>query len=95
MFHGTIAERASQAECLLVQVAPGAACVPQEWDNRVDCVLKLADGTVVGEMVPLSDLTDSRIRETGERLRQRAEGDDVPLLNELHSPTRIVPLRDR
>jgi hypothetical protein len=84
-----------QAEKLLGAIAPGALCVAQEWDARVDCILKLPDGTVVGEMVAATDLTESRVRDAGERLRQRAEGKAVPLVNELRPPIRIVPRRDQ
>ena len=91
MFDGNIATAAAQAEKLLSTIAPGAVCVPQEWDDRVDCVVWLSDGTVVGEMVPISDLTENRIRATGERLRQRADGLDVPLVDEIRRPIRIVP----
>jgi len=93
MFEGSLEQAAAQAEKLLGTIAPGALCVAQEWDARVDCILKLPDGTVVGEMIAASDLTASRVREAGERLRQRAEGKDVPLVNELRGPVTIVPRR--
>jgi hypothetical protein len=91
MFDGTLEDAAAQAEKLLGTIACGAICVAQEWDNRIDCVLRLSDGSIVGEMVPAKDLTESRIRATGERLRQRAAGIAVPLVNELRQPIRIVP----
>ena len=96
MRDGDYPEETAWAERLLNSIVPGAACVGQEWDSsRVDCCLKLPDGTVVGDlMVALSDLTESRIRATGERLRQRAEGIDVPLVNELQAPILIVRGRD-
>jgi hypothetical protein len=90
MFNGTIEERAEQAETLLSQVAPGAVCIAQDWDNRIDCLLKLRDGRVVGEMVAVSQLTEQRIRATGERLRQWGEGVEVPLVDELLPPVRIA-----
>jgi hypothetical protein len=90
MFKGGIDERARQAEKLLSRIVPGAICVPQEWDSRIDCLLELGDGRVVGEMVALSQLTEQRIRETGERLRQHGQGVEVPLVDELHPPVRIV-----
>jgi len=91
MFEGTIDEVAAQAQTLLASVAAGAVCVPQDWDRRIDCVLKLADGSVIGEMVGLDEVTERRIRATGERLQKRADGIEVPLVNELQSPVRIVP----
>jgi hypothetical protein len=94
MFEGTLEEAAAQAEKLLGTIAPGAMCVAQEWNARVDCILRLPDGTVVGEMVAAGELTERRVREAGERLRQRAEGKDVPLVNELRPPVRIVSRRD-
>jgi hypothetical protein len=90
MFEGTIEEAAAEAQTLLSRLAHGAVCVAQEWNDRIDCLLKLPDGSVVGEMVPVSELTESRIREAGERLRQRGEGIEVPLVNELHPPVRIT-----
>ena len=91
MFDGNLEDAAAQAEAILSAIAPGAVCVAQEWDNRVDCVIRLPDGTVVGEMVSAGDLSEARIRATGERLRQRAAGQDVPLVNELRQPIRILP----
>jgi len=94
VFEGNLEERAAQAEKLLNAIAPGAVCVAQEWDDRVDCVIRLPDGNVVGEMVAVSDLTESRVRATGERLRLRAAGQEVPLVNELRQPIKIVPRAD-
>jgi hypothetical protein len=95
MFGGTIEEIAADAEKLLSRIAPGAVCVPQEWDNRIDCILELPDGSVVGEMVPLSQLTEKRVRQSGDRLRKRREGMEVKLIDELHPPVRIVPSPQR
>jgi hypothetical protein len=91
MLEGTIDEVAAQAQRVLASVAAGAFCVPQDWNQRIDCVLKLADGSVIGEMVNLDEVTERRIRATGERLRKRAEGIEVPLVNELRPPVRILP----
>ena len=90
MFDGNLEDAAAEAEKILGTIAPGAICVAQEWDNRIDCVIRLPDGNVVGEMVSVSDLGETRIRATGERLRQRAAGQDVPLVNELRQPLRII-----
>jgi hypothetical protein len=92
MFDGSIEEAAAEAEALLSTVAPGAVCVPQGWDDRIDCLIRLGDGSVVGEMVPLRELTQSRIIATEERLRQRANGVAVPLVNEVRSPGKITGL---
>jgi hypothetical protein len=62
---GTIEEIAERAEHILGAVAPGARCVAQEWDNRIDCLIRLPDGRVVGEMVFLDKLDAKRIREAG------------------------------
>lgn len=82
-----------KAERLISSIAAGAFCTAQEWDHRLDCAIKLADGRVVGEMVALCEVNEQRLRETAERLRKRAEGGDVPLVNELRPPIRIAPLR--
>jgi hypothetical protein len=82
-----IAQRAAH---WLNEIAPGAMCIAQEWDGRIDCVIRLPDGTIVGEMVPLRDVTESRIRATGERLSQRLAGRDAALINEIRSPVRIA-----
>ena len=92
MLAGTIEEIAADAAKLLSRIAPGAVCVPQEWDNRIDCILKLPDGSVVGEMVPMSQLTEKRIRQSGDRLRKRREGIDVTLIDELRPPIRIASM---
>jgi hypothetical protein len=91
VFQGTIEQAAAEAEKLLSSIAAGARRVPQQWDQRVDCVLNLPDGSVIGEMVPLNELTERRVVATGERLLKRAQGIDVPLVNELRAPSRIFP----
>ena len=50
---------------ILAEIAPGAWCQAQEWDSRIDCGIRLPDGRVVAEMVPLSEATATRIREAG------------------------------
>jgi hypothetical protein len=75
-----------KVERLISSIAPGAFCTAQEWDSRIDCAIKLADGTVVGEMVGLNEVTEQRLREAADRLRQRVEGEDVPLVSELRPP---------
>jgi hypothetical protein len=77
-------------ERLLLEIVPNAYCIPQEWDHRLDCLVRLPDGTAIGEMIDLSELTEERIIETGRRLRNRAEGGSEPLIQEIHSPRRIV-----
>jgi len=89
MFKGSIEDGVADAEKVLSQVAPGAVCVAQEWDDRVDCLIKLADGSVVGEWVTVSQLTEARVREVGKRLRLRSEGIEVPLVNEIPPPLRV------
>lgn len=80
-----------KAERLVSSIAPGAVCTAQGWDRRIDCTIKLGDGSVVGEMVGLRDVTERRLRETGDRLRRRAQGEKVPLENELRPPVLIRP----
>ena len=80
---------AEQVDSILTQVAANSFCIAQEWDHRVDCLVRLPDGKIAGEMVSLKDLTEERLRQTGERLRRRAAGDDVELVNALWGPIRI------
>jgi hypothetical protein len=65
---GTIEEIAEKAQIILASYVSDAHCVPQEWDNRIDCVVRLPSGDVVGETVPLAEAAPSRIQEAGERL---------------------------
>jgi hypothetical protein len=90
MLTGTAEEVAEQAERILVSVAPGAWCVPQEWDRRIDCLIRLPSGAVTGEFVSLDEADEIRIRDVGEQLQQRSLGVDAPLRNELTGPLRIV-----
>jgi hypothetical protein len=67
-------------------------CIAQEWDNRIDCLLRQPNGSIItGEMVSLRDATTARIKEAGERLRKRQAGIDVVLKNELPRPIQIIP----
>ncbi|HEV2532143.1 hypothetical protein [Phenylobacterium sp.] len=81
---------AAEAERIASSVAPGAFCTAQEWDQRIDCTIKLSDGKIVGEMILLSEVTVQRVEETAERLRRRLAGENVPLMNELWPPIRII-----
>jgi hypothetical protein len=74
---------------ILAEFAPGISCIPQEWDGRVDCLVRLSDGRTIGEMIRLADLTDERLRETGERLRLAREGVDVTLVDPVLPPILI------
>ena len=87
---GTIEEIADQADRILKTVAETAYSNAQEWDSRVDCLIKLADGSVVGEMIRLDLATEQRIREAGIRLKRRRLGLPVALENELWAPIAIV-----
>jgi len=75
----------------LQELRPALCVCRKAWDNRIDCLLKLPDGSIVGEMVLVNELTERRLQATGERLQKRAEGIDVPLVNELQSPVKITP----
>ncbi len=77
------------AEELLGLPQEGAFCTVQEWDDRIDCCIKLDDGRIVGEMVPLLGLSGRVLRETGERLKQRKLGENIQLKDELWPSVRI------
>ncbi len=85
----TISDIAELAEQVLQSVAPTAFVQAQEWDNRIDCSVKLPNGSVIGEMVSLQHATEARIRDAGVRLQQRLQGIDVPLENKLLPPILI------
>jgi hypothetical protein len=91
MSRNSIEQAASEAQKALSAIAPGAFCIPQDWDNRVDCLITQPDGSVVGEMIELSELDAARLQATGKRLRMRSQGREVPLVDEIQPPTRIVP----
>ncbi|MEN3953413.1 hypothetical protein [Iodidimonas sp. SYSU 1G8] len=78
-----------KAERLVSSIAPGAACTAQEWDHRIDCTIILGDGAVVGEMIGLNEISEQRLRETGDRLKRRREGEKVALVNQLGPPVLI------
>ena len=86
---GDIEAVAEQAESILKAVAPAAYCAAQEWDSRIDCLIKLPDGSGIGEMVSLNKATEERIRRAGARLQMRLHGMPVPLENELLPPIKI------
>ena len=90
MLTGSIDEISEQAEGILKSVAPTACCQAQEWDSRIDCLIKLRDGSVAAEMIRLSEATEQRIREAGERLEKRRLGIPVILKEELMPPMTIV-----
>jgi hypothetical protein len=90
---GTVEEIAEQAEAILIgYLGRHGVCIAQGWDNRIDCLLRQPDGTIItGEVIPLREATAIRIREAGERLQKRQAGINVVLKNELRPPIRIVP----
>jgi len=83
-------QAAVEAERIAKSVLPDAFCTAQEWDQRIDCAVKLTDGQIAGEMILLSELTEPRIKETAIRLRRRLAGDDISLVNELRRPILIT-----
>jgi hypothetical protein len=87
---GTIEEVAEEAQRILRSVVPDGYCQAQEWDNRIDCMVNLSDGSFAGEMVILLEASENRIRETGERLKKRQQGLAVELKNELWPPILIA-----
>ena len=90
----TVEEAAERAAAILWSIIPDAHCEAQEWDNRIDCYI-VSDGKTIGEMILLSEVTERRIRETAERLRQRRAGIAVSLVNPLWDPIRIVRMPDK
>ena len=80
------ARLAAEAEDIVSVICARAFCTAQEWDNRLDCSLRLHDGSVIGEMISLSNLTVTRLRETASRLRRRASGEEVNLMNPILPP---------
>lgn len=94
MLEGTIEERAAQAERILSSIAPGAFCTAQEWDSRIDCAIRLADGSIAAEMIALAELSEARIIAAGERLQMKRQGIPVRLENERRPPIRIVSQGD-
>ena len=87
---GTIEEIAEKTQRIVTAIAPDAWCQEQEWDNRIDCGIKQPDGSVVFDMILLRDATESRIKESGERLLQRQKGIPVALPNEMPPAVRII-----
>ena len=86
----SIERKAARAEKLLLVSLPSAVCIAQEWDERIDCFVRMPDGSLVGEMIPIAELTNARVLATGERLKKRFNGSLEPLLNEISSPTKIT-----
>lgn len=82
-------ELVNKAELLISSIAPGAHCTAQEWDRRIDCTIKLSETSVIGERVHLTKMTEQRLTETAKRLQQRAQGDSIPLVDELRPPLLI------
>jgi hypothetical protein len=85
---------AKWADEILAEIVPSAVCVPQEWDARIDCLISLPEGRPIGEMIRLADITEERLRETGERLRLAREGVDVRLVDPILPPIRIIGVPD-
>jgi hypothetical protein len=82
-------ELATKAGELVSSVVPEAWCTAQEWDNRVDCSVKLRNGMIVGEMISLRELSRERLCETADRLRRKLAGEEVQLISEILPPTYI------
>lgn len=75
---------------IVSSICTGAFCTPQEWDQRIDCEIKLPDGSFVGEMISLSKISETRLQETAERLRRLVAGEAVSLVDALRGPTAII-----
>jgi hypothetical protein len=87
---GSIEEISEQAQKIVNMIASDIWCQAQEWDDRIDCMIKLPDGSLTGEMIGLTEATEARFREAAERLLKRQQGIDVPLHNELRPPILIT-----
>jgi hypothetical protein len=86
---GSIDDVAQAAERILQSIVPDAWCQAQEWDGRIDCGIRLADGGLAAEMIRLDEATPKRIRACAERLLARRNGIAVILQNELSPPIAI------
>src|SRR4051812_5994469 len=82
-------ELAAKAEELLRSIVPDAFCTAQEWDNRLDCAVKLPNARIVGEMISVDELTSERLGQTADRLRRKFAGEPVRLVSEIRSPIYI------
>ena len=77
------------AEEILCSIVEDGFCTVQDWDHRIDCCVRLPDGQVIGEMVPLATLTPAVIRIAGERLNRHMQDRSFDLHNELTPPILI------
>ena len=59
----------------------------KDKDDRIDCMIMLPDGSMVGEMISLSEATAIRFKEAAEKLLKRQRGISIPLQGVLHPPT--------
>ena len=88
---GSIDEISEQAQKIVDTIAHDIWCQAQEWDDRIDCMTKLPDGSVIGEMIALTKATEMRFKEAAERLLMRRQGLDIQLENELRPPIHLTP----
>jgi len=87
---GSIDEISEQAQKIVNAIAHDIWCQAQEWDDRIDCMAKLPDGSVIGEMIARTKATETRFKEAAERLLKRRQGIDIPLQDELQPPVLIT-----
>jgi hypothetical protein len=80
---------AAETEKAMSVLLPEIICVAQEWDERIDCMVRLSDGSIVGEMIFVKDLCEDSIRNTASRLKQKITGESVSLIHEIFIPVRI------
>ena len=78
----------TRAQEILRKTCPEAWCTAQEWDNRIDCLVRLKNGAIVGEMISLPDVTAARLTETASRLH-RPTGEDIDLIDPILPPAFI------
>jgi hypothetical protein len=56
---------AAKGQRVLRKIVQNALCGPQQWDNLVDCSIRLPDGTVTGEMIAVADPRPLKRRQNG------------------------------
>lgn len=88
------AELEEEVRRVLTAAEPQASCAARRKDRKIECAVRLPDGTEVGEMIALRDLTEERLEATGERLRRRAAGEKVPLVDPFKRLVGVPAQRD-
>lgn len=85
-----MATHLEEVQVFMTKISPNIVCVAQEWDNRIDCFVKLPDGRAVGEMIPLASATSDYLAGVGDRLLRRLAGEKGFTNNEVTGGRPIV-----